>query len=192
MKRIRSIVLASVLIVVFCGAYAVGDGGTGNGFAQPPDTGEVFTDVPRDHWAYEDLQYLAARGIITGLPGGRFNGDEPMDRYTVAAYVARAIQYMQNNPESVTPQDLDVLKGLIYGVSDEVDALRAEIGQGGDAQLAARVSGNEQQISQLTIQVDEIAKSSPTTLARRTLQNTILAVTGLLIGIIAIALALMI
>lgn len=29
----------------------------------------MFSDVPSDHWAYPDIQYLAQRGIITGMPG---------------------------------------------------------------------------------------------------------------------------
>jgi hypothetical protein len=170
------------------GVWAIGQ--TGNGHAEPPDTGGLFTDVPRDHWAYEDLQYLAARGIITGLPGGVYNGDDPLDRYSAAAMIARAIKYMQSNPESVTPEDLDVLKDLIFQVSDDVAALQAGGVQGVDTTaLEARVSRTEQDVSVLKTQVEELTGTSAATLAKRVQANLIISLTALLVGIIGVALA---
>ena len=63
---------AAALLCLACGA--VGWAQTGNGTTHPANTGGLFTDVPKDHWAYEDLVYLADRGIIEGLPGGEFKG----------------------------------------------------------------------------------------------------------------------
>ncbi len=186
MRRMRGILLLGAVIVASIGLATVGQ--TGNGHAEPPDTGGLFTDVPRDHWAYEDLEYLAARGIITGLPGGRYNGDEPLDRYSAAAMIARAIKYMQNNPESVTPEDLDVLKDLIFQVSDEVAALQGT-GTGVDPALESRVARNEQSIAQLNSQVQNMSTSDASTLTKRVQANFIISLTGLLIGIIGVALA---
>ena len=187
MRGMRRILLFGVLIVALVAVGAVGQ--TGNGHAEPPDTGGLFTDVPRDHWAYEDLEYLAARGIITGLPGGRYNGDDPLDRYSAAAMIARAIKYMQNNPESVTPEDLVVLKDLIFQVSDDVAALQG-IGISGDASaLESRVSRNEQSIVDLNSKVDSISTTDVSSLARRVQANFIISLTELLIGIIGVALA---
>ena len=187
MRGMRRILLCGVVIVALVGVGAVGQ--TGNGHAEPPDTGGLFTDVPRDHWAYEDLEYLAARGIITGLPGGRYNGDDPLDRYSAAAMIARAIKYMQNNPESVTPEDLDVLKDLIFQVSDDVAALQGS-GIAGDASaLESRVSRNEQSIVELNSRVDNISASDASSLAKRVQANFIISLTALLIGIIGVALA---
>ena len=187
MRGIKPILVLGVVIAALIGLGAVGQ--TGNGHAEPPDTGGLFTDVPRDHWAYEDLEYLAARGIITGLPGGQYNGDDPLDRYSAAAMIARAIKYMQNNPESVTPEDLDVLKDLIFEVSDEVAALQGS-GVSGDAtELASRVSRNEQSIASLNTRVDEITVSDASSLTKRVQANFIISLTALLIGIIGVALA---
>jgi len=184
------IILGGLLLAMLCGAAALAQ--TGNGTVEPPNTGGLFTDVPRDHWAYEDLEYLAARGIITGLPGGRYEGDQPLDRYSAAALIARAIQYMQNNPASVTPEDLDVLKDLIFGLTDDLDTLRAEVGalqRGGDTELANRVALNEQQISQINVELQDISSSSGSTLAKRVQANFIISLTALLVGIIGVALA---
>jgi len=189
-KRTRTIICCGLLLTILCGVVAWAQ--TGNGHAEPPNTGGLFTDVPRDHWAYEDLEYLAARGIITGLPGGQFNGDGTYDRYSIAALIARAIQYMQNNPASVTPDDLDVLKDLIFGLTDDLDTLRAEVGglqRGGDTELEARVASNEQEISQINVQLQGGSSSSPTTLTKRVQANFIISLTALLVGIIGVALA---
>ena len=55
-KRALGLLLVS-LVVLTLGGLAVW-AQTGNGHAEPPNTGGLFTDVPRDHWAYEDLEYL--------------------------------------------------------------------------------------------------------------------------------------
>ena len=65
----------SLLFILFVALLSLTFGGaalaqTGNGHTEPPNMGGLFSDVPKDHWAYNDLEYLAERGIITGLPGG--------------------------------------------------------------------------------------------------------------------------
>lgn len=192
MKKIPLVILAITILMLSTGALALAQ--TGNGQANPPATGGLFTDVPKDHWAYADLKYLSDRGIITGLPGGKYNGDDPLTRYSAAALIARAIQYLQNNPESVTPQDLDVLKDLIFKVSDNLSTLQAKVDSlsGGDTSaLAGRVTQNEQAISQLKTQVGSQASTDVSKLANRVNANFIISLTALLVGIIAVALATM-
>ena len=185
-KRRLLIILLIAIVSLLLGGIAFGDGGAGNGTAQPPEVGGLFSDVPRDHWAYDDLSYLAQRGIITGLPGGKYQGSEPLDRYSAAALIARAIRYLQNNPESVTPQDLNILKDLIFKVSDNLSSLQAQMDSlvgGGSSPLEARVTRNEQQIAQL----EEQGPSGK--LLNRINANFIISLTALLVGIIAVALA---
>ena len=167
-------------------------GQTGNGHAEPPNTGGLFTDVPRDHWAYADLEYLAARGIIAGLPGGVYNGDAALVRYDAAGMISRALKYMQNNPESVTLEDLNVLKNLIFKVSDDVTALQSQLGssQGSDySTLANRVLQNERAIAQLNARMDEGAGTDLGVLTKRVQANFFISLTALLVGIVGIALA---
>jgi len=189
-KHIRGILLVGLCVVGLLGGVALGQ--TGNGTAEPPNTGGLFTDVPRDHWAYEDLEYLAARGIISGLPGGRYEGDGALDRYDAAAMISRAIKYMQNNPESVTLEDLNVLKDLIFKVSDDVTILQSQLGTtpGTDySTLENRVSQTELEIAQLNTQVQDGSASSSSSLAKRVQANFFISLTALLVGIIGIALA---
>ena len=168
-----------------------GDGHAGNGTVTS-NTGDIFVDVPKDHWAYDDIKYLADRGIITGLPGGKYNGSQPLTRYDAAALVARAIKYMQNNPESVTPQDLDTLKDLIFKVSDRLSSLETKVNslQGGNnSALANQVAQNKQAIASLQSQVGAMAQNDTSKLASRVNANFIISVTALLVGIIGVALA---
>ena len=194
MKRNRGILLVSLLVsaslMLLLGGAAVAQ--TGNGHAEPPNTGGLFTDVPRDHWAYADLEYLQARGIITGLPGGVYDGDAYLDRYDAAAMISRAIKYMQSNPESVTLEDLNVLKDLIFELSDDVTILQSQLGssQGADiSSLENRVSQTEFEITQLNTQVQEMSTSSSSSLAKRVQANFFISLTALLVGIIGVALA---
>jgi len=187
MRGMRGILLIAVMMLLGIGIAGLGQ--TGNGHAEPPDTGGLFTDVPRDHWAYEDLEYLAARGIITGLPGGKYNGDDPLDRYSAAAMIARAIKYMQNNPESVTPEDLDVLKDLIFQLSDDVAALQGGTSSGDTSGLESRVLRNEQSIAAINSRLEDSVGADTSSLAKRVQANFIISLTALLIGIIGVALA---
>jgi hypothetical protein len=153
------------------------------------NTGGLFTDVPKDHWAYADLEFLAQRGIITGLPGGKFDGDSAMTRYSAAVYIARAIKYMQNNPESVTPADIETLKTLIFQVSDSVTTLQAQSGMANLSSLEARVVKNEQDIAKLNARMDTLGKSDVSALEKRVQGIFILSLTALLVGIAALAVA---
>ena len=191
MKRTTIILLGSAFLAVLFGACALGQ--TGNGHAEPVNTGGLFTDVPKDNWAYADLEYLAQRGIITGLPGGKFEGDSAATRYYVAVWIARAMQYMQNNPESVTPEDLAALKDLIFQISDDVATLQAKV-QGGTptapSTLEARMAKAEQDIAQLKAQMQPAAGTpNIAALEKRVQANFILSLTALLVAIIAVALA---
>ena len=188
-RRTQSMLGVVLVLLVACSAWVVAQ--TGNGSAYPPNTGGLFVDVPIDHWAYEDIVYLNERGIITGLPGGEFNGDDPLDRYSAAAMIARAVRYMENNPQSVTAQDLDTLRDLIFRVSDDVDQLSTEINSievGGN--LASQVSANTLAIQQIQAQLDGGEATDDSALAGRVSTNFILSVTALLLGITGIALSL--
>ncbi|MCC7478054.1 S-layer homology domain-containing protein, partial [bacterium] len=40
----------------------------------------AYDDVPRDHWAYNALDYLTERGVLEGYPDGFFKGDRTLTR----------------------------------------------------------------------------------------------------------------
>jgi len=148
------------------------------GFGQQDDE-DVFSDVPRDHWAYQDIQYLAQRGILEGLPGGTYKGDEPITRYQVATLVARTVRYLQNNMGSTNQQDLSTLEDLVYKLSERVDS------------TSSSTSQLQSQVNDLQAQVQELrASSGPENydqLVKRSQNNFILGVTGIVLGAGALA-----
>lgn len=58
--------------------------------AAVPDAGAAqFQDVPPDHWAYEDITEMAAKGLIQGS-GGRFRPDDSVSCQAFLSMVCRA------------------------------------------------------------------------------------------------------
>lgn len=53
---------------------------------------DSFSDVPKGHWAYEALDYLAQHGVIEGYKDGTFQGNRTMTRYEMASIVANAMK----------------------------------------------------------------------------------------------------
>lgn len=187
MRRILPIILTVAILSLFLGGVALGQ--TGNGTAAPANVDERFSDVSKDHWAYDDIKYLADRGIITGLPGGQYQGQQALDRYSAAALISRAVKYLQNNPEIVTLQDLDVLKDLMFKISDNMATLQGQVDslQGG-SDLREQVVSNQEQIYELGRQVESLSKSDTGELATRVDVNLVISLVGVLAGIAAIAL----
>ena len=65
--------------------------------AAPAFAQNAFSDVPSDHWAYDAVSQLAARGIVEGYPDGTFKGKRTLTRYEYAVIVARLLPYISEN-----------------------------------------------------------------------------------------------
>lgn len=108
-------------------------------FAAPAFAANPFMDVPMNHWAYDAVSQLAARGIVTGYPDGAFKGEWKATRYEMASIVARALAYVDMNKAS--KEDLELLKRLVVEFKDELDALGVKV-----EDLDGRVSTLEKDI----------------------------------------------
>ena len=65
---------------------------TGNTMSYEVNKDIIFPDVSENHWAYEYIHSLAAKGIIEGYPDGNFDGDRTMTRYEFATMLYKAMQ----------------------------------------------------------------------------------------------------
>ena len=65
---------------------------TGNAMQYEVSKDAMFPDIPENHWAYEYINGLAAKGIVEGYPDGTFGGDRTMTRYEFAAMLFKAMQ----------------------------------------------------------------------------------------------------
>ncbi len=144
----------------------------------------MFSDVPSDHWAYPDIQYLAQRGIIEGLPSGKYAGEEDITRYQVASLVARTVRYLQNNPATTSQQDLSTLEDLVYKLSERVDSTNSTT-----SQLKNRVNDLEAQVQELRATSGRTEEYNQ--LAKKAENNFILGVTGIILGVGALAWAIL-
>ena len=50
-----------------------------------------YSDLSKDHWAYDFVKKLSDKGYLNGYPDGTFKGDAKMTRYEFAAALWRAI-----------------------------------------------------------------------------------------------------
>jgi hypothetical protein len=71
-----------------------------------PAMAQPFADVPTDHWAYDAIAELAAKGLIEGYPDGSFKGDRAMTRYEMAMVVARLLARIEAIKIPPLPTDL--------------------------------------------------------------------------------------
>jgi hypothetical protein len=116
-------------------------------FAQP------FADVPADHWAFDAIAELAAKGILEGYPDGTFKGDRAMTRYEMAMALARILARIEAVQKSIPPPvkipppevrraDIDRLQRLL-------NEFRAEL-----SALGVRITAIEEDLSALRARLD--------------------------------------
>lgn len=65
-----TLIIRSLALCISCAAFAV------PAFAQE----QTFSDVPKDHFAYDAVQFLKANKIIEGYPDGTFHPDQLVTR----------------------------------------------------------------------------------------------------------------
>ena len=77
--------MKKTLVSALATALVVGAASTTFAAANP------FSDVPRDHWAYDAVSQLAADGVVEGYGDGTYRGDRNITRYEMAQMVAKAM-----------------------------------------------------------------------------------------------------
>ena len=81
-----------------------------------------FSDVPRDHWAYDAVTQLASDGVIEGYGDGTFRGDRNITRYEMAQMVARDM-----TKKDLTIKDKALLDRLEAEFADELASLGVRV-----------------------------------------------------------------
>ena len=112
MKKFAAALAVAVLVAFAAPAFAVTN---------------PFMDVPMNHWAYDAIGQLAARGVLSGYPDGTYKGKQPTTRYEMASALARALAVVDMTKAS--KQDVEMLKKLVVEFKDELDALGVKVDQ---------------------------------------------------------------
>src|SRR5437867_6573849 len=120
-------------------------------FAQP------FADVPTDHWAFDAIAELAAKGIIEGFPDGTFKGDRGVTRYEVAMIVARILARIEaikipTPTAPAAPTAPQVTRADVQTIQRLVNEFRAEL-----AALGVRVTAVEEELTALKTKTTNVA-----------------------------------
>jgi len=84
----------------------------------------IFPDVPNGFWAQKDIEEIAAKGIVTGKPNGRFDPNAPVTRGQFAQMLYRAL-HLPEGPASFKDIKNDTILGKAVGA-----IVQAKIAQG--------------------------------------------------------------
>ena len=109
--------MKKTLVSALATALVVGAASTTFAAANP------FSDVPRDHWAYDAVTQLAADGVVEGYGDGTFRGDRNITRYEMAQMVAKAMAKSGNVPVS----DKALIDRLAAEFADELNNLGVRV-----------------------------------------------------------------
>jgi hypothetical protein len=90
-----------------------------------PALANPFVDVPLNHWAYDAVQTLAAKGVIVGYPDGTFGGQRTLTRYEMAEALAKALAYVEQY--GGIKEDVEILSKLAVEFADELANLGVKV-----------------------------------------------------------------
>jgi len=113
-----------------------------------PALANPFVDVPLNHWAYDAVQTLAAKGVVIGYPDGTFGGQRMLTRYEFAEAVARVLAYVEQY--GGLAEDVEILAKLAVEFADELASLGVTV-----ADLEASVGANSEAIAAMQKVVDK-------------------------------------
>lgn len=109
-----------------------------------------FVDVPLNHWAYDSVQSLAAKGVIVGFPDGTFGGANSLTRYEFAEATAKALAYVEGM-DFAAAEDVAILEKLAIEFADELASLGVTV-----ADLEASLGANTEAIAALETTVAKL------------------------------------
>jgi hypothetical protein len=82
-----------------------------------------FTDVPKDHWAYDAVTQLVHDGVIEGYGDSTFKGDHVITRYEMAQMVAKAMAHK----DTASGTDKATIDKLSAEFADELNSLGVRV-----------------------------------------------------------------
>ena len=108
--------MKKTMVAALAAALTVGAASTTFAAANP------FSDVPRDHWAYDAVTQLAADGVVEGYGDGTYRGERNITRYEMAQMVAKAMA-----KSDMPASDRALVDRLAAEFSDELNNLGVRV-----------------------------------------------------------------
>jgi hypothetical protein len=77
------------------------------------------SDVPPSHWAYKAVKSLIDKGYLQLYQDQTFQGDKPVDRYTLAVVVSKILNEIASGQVGTNKDDMALIKSLTNEFRDE-------------------------------------------------------------------------
>lgn len=113
-----------------------------------------FQDLPKDHWAYKDVEFLVRQGYLEGFPDGTFKGRKVITRYDLALVLARILRKMEERKTSIeqaTEAERAALTRLTKEFKDELGLLNVRVDT-----LERRMQESEKSIKTLESKIPKV------------------------------------
>lgn len=114
----------------------------------------AFQDLPADHWAYSDVDFLVRQGYMEGYPDGTFKGRKVTTRYDVALMLARILKRMEEKKATLdasTEEERAALSRLTKEFRDELGLLDVRVDS-----LERRMVTSENKVRQLETMLPKV------------------------------------
>jgi hypothetical protein len=83
------------------------------------------TDVPPTHWSYKAVKLLVDKGYLQLYQDQTFQGDKPVDRYTLATVVAKILNEVASGQVTTNKDDMTLITKVTNEYRDElIEAVR--------------------------------------------------------------------
>ncbi|MFN4190454.1 MAG: S-layer homology domain-containing protein [Pseudothermotoga sp.] len=132
---------------------------------------QSFSDVPVNHWAYEAVTTLSKLGIVSGMPDGTFQGNNPMTRYQVAVAMKKLLDYLtQQIEKSISTGDLQSVVKRLSTVEDLISTALTRV-QRNSEQIAASDQTLQTVLAEISnlkatiVDIAQVKKDMPTMIA---------------------------
>lgn len=82
-------------------------------------------DVPHTHWSYQAVKLLVEKGYLQLYQDQTFQGDKPVDRYTLATIVAKILNEVAAGQVSINKDDMAIITRVTNEYRNElIEAVR--------------------------------------------------------------------
>lgn len=101
-----------------------------------PAFANQFSDVEKDHWAYDAVENLAEAGIIEGYGDNTFKGENNVTRYEMAQMVAKALN------QDLTGEHKATVEKLAREFASELNGMGIAIEELQEEQARVKITGD--------------------------------------------------
>ena len=168
---------------VLVGVTLISVWGLTPGIAGGGGTGGLYIDVDPAHPAYAAIRYLVDAGVLNvAETGGEFRGDQALLRYDAALWIYRAMQSLSQAQPGL---DVTAIDARIGNVEAQIQSLQAEV-----RNTSGQLGSLRNSVTALSAEVQALKAGAPAgNLSGQVRTNFLLGITGVLLGVAAVAMA---